>query len=719
MSVLRNAGRLTGVVLLVLFAEGALFGDEAPRAAAVSTPTPTPTPTPSPVRRIESVTVSAIRAEETAPVVRTDLSRAEIEERNRGQELPALLADQPSMSMYAESGGPNGYSYFSIRGIALTRLNLTYDGAPLNDPEDSTFYFANFGDFAGALGSLQIQRGVGTSTWGAASYGGSVSFESAEPSEAFGVSARLSAGSFGTGRVSAGVESGRFGPDLKFWIRAALQDTNGYRDSSGVKQRALYWGLARETADSVFRLSGLYGHEKTQLSFLASEVPALEANRRDNPMTPEERDSFWQSLVQAQYTQILSGSSSLSLQGYFGNAGGWYRVWQDQAAGELFQYGLEWWRAGGALTYRWEGPSFGVTLGAHGSGFAGTHTGGLTNEPEGYSNRGTKSEANSFAKLAWNDSGWHVWGDAQVRWARFRYSGDVGEAATSWTFVSPKLGVRRDLGSGLSAFVSVGRTSREPGRGDLLLGEDNASVLPDLTAVKPEKVTDVEAGIDVAAGNLTLRANVYDMEFQDEIALTGELAPTGLPLRKNVARSYRRGVEVDARWKPAKELLLGASFNVSRNRIRDWTQFYDVYDAAGNYSGSASRTFSDVTPLLTPELIASLRAEWSLLPWVVLSVSGRYAGRSFLDNTDDASLATPRLFAMGAELAVDLTGALPGRPRLRVTADNLLDDRKLWPSGYSYLFATEDGRGGLAYSGIPYYYPLASRSVTVTLDVGF
>ncbi len=718
MLVLRNAGRLIGVVLLVFFAAGALRGDDAPPAAA-STPTPTPTPTPPPVRRSENVTVSAIRAEEAAPVVRTDLSRVEIEERNTGQEMPALLADQPSMSMYAEGGGPNGYSYFSIRGVQMTRLNLTYDGAPLNDPEDSTFYFANFGDFAGALGSLQIQRGVGTSTWGAASYGGSVSFESAEPSEAFGVSARLGAGSFGTGRASVGVESGRFGNDLKFWVRAALQTTDGYRDNSGVTQGAVYWGLARETADSTFRLTGFYGQEKTQLAFLASDVPALEANPRDNPMTPEEKDSFWQSLVQAQYTQILSGRSSLTVQGYFGNAGGWYRVWDDVDPTLLQQYGLDWWRVGGALIYRNEGPRFSLTAGVQGSGFESTHTRAPVDGPEEYLNNSTKSEANGFVKLGWNDGGWHLLADAQVRWARFGYSGDAGNAAKSWTFFNPKLGVRRDLARGLSAFVSVGQTSREPGRNDLLLGEDNASVLPDLSAVKPERLTDIELGVDYVLGDLSLHADLYDMEFHDEIALTGALAPTGLPLRTNVARSYRRGVELNGRWKPVKQLVVGAALNVSRNRIREWTQFYDVYDASGNYSGSTSRTFSDVAPLLTPELIASLRAEWSVLPWVVLSANARYAKTSFLDNTDDPSLATPHLFTLGAGLAIDLTGALPGKPRLRVAADNLTNDRKLWPSGYSYLFATGDGRGGYAFSGTPYYYPLASRSVTVMLEVGF
>jgi iron complex outermembrane receptor protein len=717
MFIAASRSRLFGILLLVLVAGSARAEEASP--AAAPTPTPTPTPTPPPVKRSESVTVSAIRAEEAAPVVRTDLSRADIEERNVGQEVPSLLADQPSMSMYAESGGPNGYSYFSIRGVQMTRLNLTYDGAPLNDPEDSTFYFANFGDIAGALGSLQIQRGVGTSTWGSASYGGSVSFESAAPSDAFGVSGGLAAGSFGTGRVHVGVESGRFGPDLKFWVRAALQETDGYRDNSGVKQGAVYWSLARETAGSTFRLTGFYGQEKTQLAFLASDVAALEANPRDNPMTPEEKDNFWQSLVQAQYTQILGGRSSLTVQGYFGNAGGWYRVRDEADPVLLQQYGLSWWRVGGAVLYRNEGPKLSLTAGAQGSGFESTHTRAPVDGVEEYRNHGTKSEANGFVKLAFNDGGWHLLADAQVRWARFGYSGSVGDTATSWTFFNPKLGVRRDLARGLSAFVSVGQTSREPARGDLLLGEDDASVLPDLSVVKPERLDDFELGVDYARGTLSLHAVLYDMEFHDEIALTGALAPTGLPLRTNVPRSYRRGVELDARWKPVAELLLAGALNLSRNRIREWTQYYDVYDTAGGYSGTTSRTFSNVAPLLTPELIASFRAEWSLLPWVVLSAGFRYAGKGFLDNTDDPSLRTPTLFTLGAGLAVDLTGALPGKPRLRVVGENLTNDRKLWPAGYSYLFATGDGHGGYVFSGIPYYYPLASRSVSVTLEVGF
>ena len=550
------AGTLLFFLSLPLFGATARADDPSvPRPTATPTPVPTPTPPPE-IRKSESLTVSAIRAEETAPVTKTDISGSVIRKEDNGQEMPTLLSAAPSVTFYSESGGPNGYSYISIRGVQMTRLNLTFDGAPLNDPEDSTFYFANFADFAGSLGSLQIQRGVGTSTWGSASYGGSVSFESVEPSEGFGVAARLGAGSFGTERVGAEVQSGRFGPDLKLWVKASLQDTDGYRDNSGVKQGSLFWGVTREVADSAFRLSGFYGREKTQLAFLASEESALEANPRDNPMTPEENDSFWQSLVQAQFTKVLSGVSSLAVQGYFGNAGGTYRVWQDQAANQLFQYGLDWWRAGGALTYRYDGDPVNFTLGGHGSSFVSTHTGGLTDGPEEYENHGYKSEANGFAKVAWNSGPWHLLGDAQVRWAEFRYSGGAGDEAKSWVFFNPKIGARFDLSRTLSAYASVGRTSREPQRGDLLMGQDDASVLPDFDAVKPEELTDIEAGIDFRTSTITIHANVYDMEFRNEIALTGELAPTGLPISKNVPRSYRRGFEMDAKWQPLKSLRL-------------------------------------------------------------------------------------------------------------------------------------------------------------------
>jgi iron complex outermembrane receptor protein len=710
----RGATRFSGALLLFL-----LFGLTAQADDAAAPPaTPTPTPTPPPVRRTENVTVSAIRAEDVVPVTKTDIPLAKIQEENTGQEITYLLSETPSVTFYADSGGPNGYSYFSIRGVQMTRINLTWDGAPLNDPEDSAFYFANFGDFAGALGSIQIQRGVGTSTWGEASYGGSMNFASLEPADVFGVGAELTGATFGTWRGSAIVQSGLLGAGLKFWVKAAVQETNGYRDNSGVKQGGLYFGLAQDSSESAFRFSGLFGHEKSELAYLASEESVLEVNPRDNPLTPAETDSFGQMLLQAQYTRFLGTVSSLSLQGYFGDAGGWYRI-LDQPTSALYQYGLDWWRAGGVVTYQTRIGDVSLTLGGQGSGFTSTHTREIVDAPREYENHGYKYEANGFAKLGWGTGRWHVYGDAQVRWADFRYAGAVGDEAISWTFFNPKVGVRYDISTSLSAWVSAGATSREPTRSDLLAGEDDATVLPDFASVKPEKLASFEGGIDLRTPTLILHANLYDMEFKEEIALTGQLSEIGLPLRQNVPRSYRRGIELDARWRPVKPLRLGGTLNASRNRISSWTQYYDVYDTAGDWTGSVSRTFSNVAPLLTPELVFNVFADWDVLPWITLSATGRYQAQSFLDNTNVSDLVTPDVFVMGLGALVDLTGALPGRPKLRVRVENLLDDDRVWTSGYSYIYATQGPVGAVVWSGIPYFYPQATRSVSVTLDVGF
>ncbi|MGE5198213.1 MAG: carboxypeptidase regulatory-like domain-containing protein, partial [Rhodospirillaceae bacterium] len=180
--------------------------------------------TPIP-RFAEEVVVAAVRADAEAPVTKRDLDRAEIESLNTGQEMPFLLQGVPSVTQYSDSGSQTGYSYIYLRGIPQTRMNVTLDGVPLNEPEDSAFYFANFGDFANAIGSLQVQRGVGTSTVGAASFVGSINFASIDLKDKASADVRLGSGSFGTNRVSAAVHSGRIGRGVKLYGQAAYQDT--------------------------------------------------------------------------------------------------------------------------------------------------------------------------------------------------------------------------------------------------------------------------------------------------------------------------------------------------------------------------------------------------------------------------------------------------------------------------------------------------------------
>jgi iron complex outermembrane receptor protein len=249
----------------------------------------------------------------------------------------------------------------------------------------------------------------------------------------------------------------------------------------------------------------------------------------------------------------------------------------------------------------------------------------------------------------------------------------------------------------------------------MFAGEDNPSIAYDLTAVVPERVVDVEGGVEVASGAVRLGVTGYAMEFRDEIAQTGALSEIGLPLRTNVDRSSRRGVEIDLRWRPAAAFTLRHTANVSRNRIANWTQVFDVYDESGAWIDSVAREFTDLTPLLTPSYVGNLAVDWSPARGVALGALARYASRSFLDNTNRPGFETPDWFALDASAVVSLARYLPGAT-LRVFGTNLLDNHRIYPAGYSYLFFTRES-GGDRPGGVPYFYPQATRTAVVLVDL--
>ncbi len=668
-------------------------------------------------RRSEEVVVQAIRADVETPVTKTDLGRAEVERLDYGQEMPFLLRDVPSVTQYSDTGIGSGYSYLYLRGIPQTRLNVTLDGVPLNEPEDSALYFVDFGDFASSLESIQVQRGVGTSSVGTASYAGSINFASLDLAEHARVDGRLGVGSFGTSRATLGVQSGRFGPALRLYARGAYQQTDGFRDHSGVIQKSLFYGASRPDDRSFLKVFGFVGREQTELAFLATERDVLERDLRANPLSPEERDRFGQQFVQAQYTRFLGSTSSLAGQVYYNGAGGWYRIWADPVRAALYEYDLGWHFMGGLANFRHVKGPVDLTAGVHVNGYESRHSREVVDVGPQYVNHGHKNEASGFAKLGYDLGRFHLYGDVQLRHARFRYEGGLPLGSVGWTFFNPKAGARFAPTPALSLYGSVGRATREPARADMLAGEDDATVPYDLRAVKPERVVDFEAGLELRRKHFSLQASAFAMEFRNEIAQTGELSEIGLPLRRNVDKSHRRGLELDLRWRPRPGLDVRLSASANRSRIETWTQFYDVYDAEGAWVGSTSRVLRDVPPLLTPAFVANPSVEYAPVKWLSFTAAGRYVAMAHLDNTGDDAFRTPDFFGLDATATLSLERWIKkGQPRLSIRVLNLLDDRRIWPSGYSYLFFTQDAAGALTPGGTAYYYPQATRSVFVSLD---
>ena len=671
----------------------------------------------SPAAIEETITVIGIRAGDEVPVTKTNLDREQIDTLSYGQDVPQLLQYTPAMTWYSDSGIGSNYSYFSMRGIQQTRINMTFDGAPLNDPAEHAVYFNNFHDFTNTVDSIQVQRGVGTSSVGSPSFGGSVNFASSPPAQDRSGDLGLALGSYDTKRASLGYESGVLENGFSIGGRFSYADTDGYRDNSGTEHQTGFIDAGWQGERSSLKLVSFFGEVETQLAWLAVEPEILAENRRFNPLDEEERDNFGQNFAQLKYTRALRNDTLLTASLYYNGADGWFRLWDDpQAKNELLQFGIDQSFIGTMVTASKSFDRLSATLGAHFNDFSGDHT----LDTEGtriYENTGYKQTANAFGKAEYRLGDWLLFGDLQLRWAEFSYKGDIDLGSVAWTFLDPKVGVRRFVSPRLSAYASLGRAQREPARLDLLLGEDNATVPHDLEAVRPEKVLDFEAGLDLNTPELALTANIYAMEFTDEIALTGELSEIGLPIRTNVDESYRRGLEVDLKWQASERWALLHSSNLSRNRIREWTQFYDVYDEQGSWIASEPITYRDVPPLLTPEVIVNLGVEWAHSGTSV-ALMGRYVDDAQLDNTGLERFRLPSYTNVDLRTSVNLgRWWAAANPRLTLFINNLFDNDDQYPNGYSYQFLNQDSTGGQTLDGIPYYYPLATRNVVLTLEL--
>ena len=495
----------------------------------------------------ESITVSGVRAGDEVPVTVRNVDREEIDELSFGQDVPQLLQNTPSVTWYSDSGTGSNYSYLSLRGIQQSRLSMTFDGAPLNDPAESAVYFNNFQDFTSAVDSIQVQRGVGTSSVGAPAYGGSVNFASAGFSPDSGGDARIAVGSYDTTRASAGFQSGLFLDRFNLSGRASFSRTDGYRDSSGSEHFTFFLNAGWQGEKSTLKLVSFSGQEKSQLAYLAVDPQALEENPRFNPLGVEDRDSFGQDFAQLQYTRELGARTALTVSLYYNGADGWFQLWDDPVEQtNLLRFGIDQSFVGSMVTLTTGTESFTGTFGVHYTDFEGDHTLHIADERL-YLNTGFKKIANAFAKAEYWLGPWLLFGDLQLRWAEFEYVGGVELGSVDWTFFDPKVGARRVLTPNLSLYASLGQAQREPTRMDMLLGEDDATIPHDLEAVRPERVVDLEVGVNYNTQRIALQANLFWMDFDDEIALSGELSEIGLPLRRNVDESYRRGLELDFR----------------------------------------------------------------------------------------------------------------------------------------------------------------------------
>ena len=690
---IRSSLLVTARVALAIFGSATL-----PREAPAQDSVRTVSPCSAGCKRdtLEAVVIRATRAGGIASTSQTTLDRATIERIYVGQDAPLVLLGATGVTAASDAGAFSGYSSIRLRGIDQSRLAISLDGVPLNDPEDQVLYFSNVPDFMNSMQSVRIQRGIGSSAFGAAGLAGSLNFESipiaATPRFA---EAQITGGSWGTGRVSLEGATGLH-QGWSAYARTSGQETDGFRDHSGNRARSTFVSAGWFGARDALRVTGFAGRSRMQLAYYAPSEAELAANPRANPMSPLERDDFHQEMVSVQYTRVLDAHTTVTTTAYRNGAGGNYDV---VVVPDLWNFNLDHSWLGVLSTLTYARPGLELAAGTHVSSYHRDHALKVRPDLETlvYDNTGFKQEQSAFVKatIARGTIDWH--GDLQLRRAAFRYrptpGTGIGEPRISWVFVNPKIGVTWRARPALSFHASIGHGGREPTRTDLFAGADDvdaaiaADVLP-LDQVRPERLTDLETGVRVARGAAVLSVNAFAMRFSDEIAPIGAISITGSPLRRNVEHSTRAGVEIEGSWRVGALLTLTGNAMLMRARI---AEYRDVASAT---------TFRDVPPLLSPAVIANAQAAWRPSARGELSFGIRHVARSFLANDGNAAFATP------AFTLVDAGGSVAvGRHALRVQAQNLFN-ATAYASGYT------DG-------ATRYFFPVARRTILATVALLF
>lgn len=603
---------------------------------------------------LEAVTVAAIRARDDTPVSAKTLTAPEIERRSFGQDVPLVLQGTPSLSSYSETGNYWGYSYIRMRGIDQSRINLTLDGIPLNDPEDQVLYFADFPDLANSISSIQVQRGVGTSAPGTASYGGSINLQTIPVVTAPRAGElQLQGGSFGSARASAEYATGLTSNRLAVYGRLSALQSSGYRRHSGTEGRSGFLGAAYVGARDVLKLTAIAGLFADTLAYVGASKAELAQDRRFNPLRRDEVDRFGEQVAALSYTRYLGATSSASATLYRISASGNYDVCIDlcdQPQAQLWNFHLDFAWYGVTTVWTVEREHTRVSIGANSNTYARDHYAYARPDLADplYFNTGRKADVSAFAKVAHDVGALTLVGDLQGRRAEFRYLPDanagIASSSITWTFLNPKVGATLHMSRSVSAYASYGVNSREPARSDMLAGFDNldtsnVAFVGPLGRVRPERARDLEVGMRHRGSSLSVDANVFAMTFNNEILPVGQLSYIGTPLRTNVPSSWRRGVEADVTFQPAERVRIGVTATAMRARIADF-----VDDETG-------QAYHQVEPLLTPRFLSSQRVSVDVTPALSVTVSGRYSSRSQLTNTGEASLTLPAYYV--ADLSAD------------------------------------------------------------------
>ena len=724
-----------------------------------------------PSNYLSELIVRAVRAGETVPFARAEIDDEDIAEANLGQDVPFLLRWTPGAVVTSDAGTGIGYTGIRIRGSDPTRINVTINGIPLNDAESQGVFWVNTPDFLSSVSSIQVQRGVGTSTNGAGAFGASINLSTmTRPSDKPSIGVQASAGSFGTLRGNVEAKTGLLKNGWFAEGRLSRIHSDGYIDRATADLQSWFGKVGFQSDKQSLTLLGFGGNEVTYQAWNGvpvqyiddPELRTFNSVGMEKPGEPydNEVDNYTQRHAQLHYANQLSRYWTLGAAAHYTEGFGYFeqykadqllvdynfpvftfpplerrdvirRLWLDNDfygfTANVEETGVGKYRfQAGIAANRYEGDHFGRAALASEDY--------ETTNGQFYQNDAVKDDFNTFAKINFPFDVFEKWmgyGDLQYRRVNYTFEGQTREngfvdQTVNYNFLNPKAGIFFQPDDNFNAYASFAVGAKEPNRNDLVDSSPESRPVP-------ERLFDLELGFEQRWANAALAVNLYNMDYRDQLVVTGELNDVGEYTRVNVPDSYRRGVELTAGWQFAPRFDVQGNLAVSQNRVVRFTEFIDDWDTFGQIP-----VRHENTPLaLSPAVVTGFELGYQILgqrdavdrTGLRVSLLNKYVGKQYLDNTGNENTTLDPYFFSDLRVHFDLPK--PGFAR-RLSANLLvrnLFDAQFVTNGWTYRFRSEGydpvnddpyaRREGNDVYNLTGLYPQAGRNVLVGLSLVF
>lgn len=598
---------------------------------------------------LKEVTVSSVRAKDKNPITYTNLSKEEIAPRNLGQDVPVLLQYLPSVVSATDAGNGVGYTYMRVRGADGSRINVTLNGVPFNDSESQGTFFVNLPDFASSLESVQLQRGVGTSTNGAGAFGASLNMQTKSFQEKAYAEVSNSVGSFATRKHTIAFGTGLHN---NFEMNARISNiaSDGFIDRATSNMFGYFFNTNYITEQSQVKFLAFGGKEKTYQAWYGIEDPEkLKNDRTFNPAgmyTDEfgnvqfydnETDNYWQNHFQLHWTEKWSEKWISNAALHYTIGKGYFEQYKEDE--DLTDYNLpdfngnsisdlvrkrwldnDFFGATFSLNYRT--PKTDLLFGGATNRYLGKHFGEVVwtqnyvpNPNRYYDNFGNKDDVNFYTKASYNiTSQLNLFADLQYRMVFYEATSvKFSDVNDTFRFFNPKAGVNYQLDTKNSFYGYFGIANKEPRRDDYESG-----------SVKPERLIDYELGWKYNTQKVKISANAFYMNYKDQLVLTGALNDVGSPIFTNSGKSYRVGLEVESTIAIADKLILNPNVTLSQNKNQN---FYFQRDGVLQNLGNTDIAFS-------PNLIVGNRLTFLPFKDFQISLLSKFVSEQYMGNID-------------------------------------------------------------------------------------